>query len=110
MKEPYEGWIKVRKYFTLKEYTPGIYYDVNEPSKAYFEIPVNLSREIFEKITFRLKPNVDYNNLDAALAVFFTPKGVIDAIRIYHPELAMKNIIYLQSKYLEEINRSDLPE
>ncbi|MBE0638319.1 MAG: hypothetical protein IH598_07355 [Bacteroidales bacterium] len=103
--EPFEGLIKIRKYFNLKEVGNDFYIDIDVPSMAYFKIPGLISWELFEDITLRLKPNSEYNNFDAALGVFFTPKGVIDTIRIYHEEIDMANIIYLRGKYLEEIER-----
>lgn len=103
--EPFEGLIKIRKYFSLRVFDEGVYNDMDIPSMAYFEIPAFITWKMFEDITLHLKPNVEYNNFDAALGVFFTPKGVIDAIRIYHAEIDMSNIIYLRGKYLEEIER-----
>lgn len=103
--EPFEGLIKVRKYFSLNIFDTGLYHDIDIPTMAYFQVPAQISWELFEKITLHLKPNVEYNNFDAALGVFFTPKGVIDAIRIYHEKIDMNDIIYLRGKYLEEIER-----
>lgn len=103
--EPFQGLIRVRKYFSLNVLGDGFYSDVDIPSMAYFEIPGLISWEMFEEITYGLKPNVEYNNFDAALGVFFTPKGVIDNIRIFHPEININEVMYLRDKYLEEINR-----
>ena len=103
--DPFEGLIRIRKYFSLIVKGEGLYSDVDIPSMAYFEIPGLISWEMFEEITFGLKPNAEYNNFDAALGVFFTPKGVIDNIRIFHPEINMNEVIYLRDKYLEEIKR-----
>lgn len=103
--EPFEGLIRIRKYFSLMEVDKGLYRDNEIPSMAYFEIPGLTSWEMFEDITLRLKPNVEYNNFDAALGVFFYPKGVIDAIRIYHDSIDLNDVIYLRGKYLEEIQR-----
>jgi len=101
----FNGLIKIRKYFTLDIVDSGIYFDIEVPQMAYFEIPGLLSWNTFEEITYRLKPNVDYNNFDAALGVFFTPKGVVDVVRIFHETLQIKDIRYLREKYLEEISR-----
>ncbi len=103
--EPFNGLIKIRKYFSLIVQENGLYSDADVPSMVYFEIPGLISWDLFEDITLRLKPNVEYNNFDAALGVFFTPKGVIDSIRIFHEEIDMKDIVFLRKKYLEEIAR-----
>ncbi len=103
--EPFNGLIKIRKYFKLKQIEKNLYLDAENPSITYFEIPGMLSWEVFENITYSMKPNVEFNNFDAALGVFFTPLGVIDNVRIYHEEIGLDNIRYLRSKYLEEIAR-----
>jgi hypothetical protein len=72
---------------------------------AYFEIPGLITWDKFEKITLGIKPNVEYNNFDAAMGVFFTPKGVIDIVRIYHKEIHPNEIKILRTKYLDEISR-----
>lgn len=103
--EPYAGLIRVRKYFSLQVRDEGLYSDMDIPSMAYFEIPDQISWELFEEITYGLKPNVEFNNFDAALGVFFTPKKVLDVIRIFHPEIDMKDVEFLRNRYLEEIRR-----
>lgn len=103
--DPFEGLIRIRKYFSLKKHEDGLYSDIDVPQMAYFETPGYINWHIFEDISLRLKPNVEYNNFDAALGVFFTPKGVIDNIRIYHAEINMNDITYLRARYLEEIQR-----
>lgn len=103
--DPFDGLIVVRKYFRLEEVEDAIYCDLDEPSMAYFELPGFITWEKFEKITLGIKPNVEYNNFDAAMGVFFTPKGVIDVVRIYHNEINIKEIKIIRAKYLEEISR-----
>lgn len=103
--DPFDGLIVVRKYFRIEEIDAAIYKDLDEPLMVYFEIPGLLTWEKFEKITLGIKPNVEYNNFDAAMGVFFTPKGVFDVVRIYHKEITLNQIQNLRSKYLEEISR-----
>jgi len=102
---PFDGLIIVRKYFRIEEVADAIYYDLDEHSMAYFEIPRLITWDEFEKVTFRIKPNVEYNNFDAAMGVFFTPKGVNDIVRIYHKEISLDEIKILRTKYLDEISR-----
>lgn len=102
---PFDGLIKIRKYFTLEIVDEGIYFDLDVPHIAYFEVPGQLSWHVFAKITLSLRPNVYYNDFDAALGVFFTKKGVVDVVRIFHEPVEVKDIKYLQKKYLEEVSR-----
>lgn len=103
--EPFDGIIVVRKYFRLEEVEKAFYNDLDEHSMVYFEIPGLITWDEFEKITLGIKPNVEYNNFDAAMGVFFTPKGVIDIVRIYHNAINLTEIKNLRAKYLEEISR-----
>jgi hypothetical protein len=52
-----------------------------------------------------MKMNPDYNNFDAALGVFFTPKGVLDVMRIYRENIQAEDIQRIRTKYLQEIHR-----
>jgi len=103
--EPFDGLIKIRKYFRVENIAEGIYNDLDEPLMVYFEIPGLITWDEFEKMTLGIKPNVEYNNFDAAMGVFFTPKGVIDVVRVYHQEITLQQIQHLRKKYLEEISR-----
>lgn len=102
---PFDGLIKIRKYFTLEKVDDGIYFDLDVPHIAYFEIPGLLTWKSFAKITLSIRPNVENNNFDAALGVFFTPKGVVDVVRIFHESLEINDLNFLRKKYLEEISR-----
>ncbi len=103
--EAFSGLIKIRKYFRLEQISDGLFKDLLMPHMAYFTIPAMLSWNIFESITHNLKVNPEYDNFDSALGVFFTPKGIIDNIRIYHHEIKIEDVEILRSKYLQEIRR-----
>lgn len=103
--EAFSGLIKIRKYFELEEVEDGIYTDCGVSEMAYFIIPTFLSWNVFESLTHNMKVNPDYNNFDAALAVFFTPKGVLDGVRIYKSNIDIEEIKQLKAKYLQEIIR-----
>ena len=103
--EPFYGLIKIRKYFTLDLIEPDLYRDTREPQLLYFVIPSQVSWDNFEAITQNLKLIEDYNNFDAALSIFFTPKGVIDNIRLYREETEMDNIRLVRNRYLQELKR-----
>jgi hypothetical protein len=103
--ESFEGLIKIRKYFSLDLMEDGIYHDIQIPEMVYFTIPTMLSWDVFEALTLNMKMDPDYNNFDAALGVFFTPKGVLDIVRIYRKEIELDDITRIRNKYLLEINR-----
>ncbi|NCA83962.1 MAG: hypothetical protein EOM83_00130 [Clostridia bacterium] len=103
--DPFYGLIKIRKYFTLELIEPEMYHDTRTTQMIYFVIPSLVSWDVFESITHNLKISDEYNNFDAALGVFFTPKGVIDNIRLYREENDMDNIRLVRNRYLQELKR-----
>nr|NQU89903.1 hypothetical protein [Bacteroidota bacterium] len=103
--DPFSSLIKIRKYFTLEKVEEGLYIDKDIREMTYFEVPKQLDWDVFERMTLGMKQNVDFNNFDAALGVFFPPNIVIDTVRIYHDNADIADIKYLRNKYLEEIGR-----
>ncbi len=101
----YEGNIKILKYFLLDELDNGVYMDKESPEMGYFEIPVKLDFDTFEKITLHIKRNIKENNWDGALGVFFRKQGVVDFIRIYDQNVCLGQCLFLMEKYREEISR-----
>lgn len=63
--------IVVNKTFNVAEIGEGIYKDLDDKSKYYFELPIQLSWEQFKKYTENIKYNFDNNNFDAAQGVFY---------------------------------------
>lgn len=103
--KPYGGLIRITKYFLLDELDNGIYMDQETPEMGYFEIPVELPWDVFERITLDLKRNMDEANWDAALGVLFRKKGLVDVIRIFDTNVCLGQCLFLMEKYREEIKK-----
>jgi len=101
----YQGDIKILKYFILDELDNGVYMDKETPEMAYFEIPLRLDLDTFEKITLHIKRNLMENNWDAATGIFYRKKGLVDFIRIYDQNVCLGQCLFLMEKYTDEINR-----
>jgi hypothetical protein len=101
----FEGLIKIRKYFDLEVLDKEIFHDTQIPEMVYFTVPVLLSWDDFESLTLNMKMDPDYNNFDAALGAFFTPKGVIDVVRIYRKDIDLEDVKRIRNKYHQEIKR-----
>ena len=102
-----EGIIKVMKHFELSEVEEGIYKDNENPLMCYFQVPVNLSWKVFEKITYSIKNNISNSNFDAAQGVIYL-KDIVDIVRIYMKDLEGGFLKELQTLYLEEIRKVNL--
>ncbi len=103
--KPYEGLIKIKKYFLLDELDNGIYMDKENPEMGYFEIPVKLPFDQFEQMTLDIKRNIKENNWDAALGILYRKTGLIDVIRIYDSNVCLGQCLFLNEKYHKEINK-----
>jgi hypothetical protein len=98
------GLIKVNKYFELRQIEEGIYSDLVDLRMFYLEVPLPLNWKLFEQITFSIKNNIDNRNFDAALGLLYR-KDLTDVVRIFEKECSIDRLVYIRSKYLDEINR-----
>lgn len=103
--KPYDGLIKVRKYFVLDSPAAGLYMDNIEPQMCYIQIPGNLKWNDFEKLTISLKRNLDDNKFDAAMGTIYRKNCLIDMVRIYDEHIGPEKIELLKSKYVDAVKK-----
>lgn len=103
--EPYEGIIKVRKYFELKSQTQGVYLDIKEPRMYYFVIPEELSWEHFEKMVLDIKRNTEDPKFDAALGIIYMKDCLVDLVRIFDENVSEAKINKLKDKFIQEVQK-----
>lgn len=97
--------IKVEKSFYLKEEKEGIYRDLEESSKCYFDLPAQITWEQFVSITHDVKNNLENNLFDAAMGLFYRKSGVVDMVRIYDKEKTPDRIQHLHEMYQSRVER-----
>lgn len=97
--------ITVNKGFLVCEKTTGIYQDLEEDSKCYFELPEQIDWEDFCNITADIKNNITSNNFDAAQGVFYRKKEIVDVVRIYDQDKNLEKMQKLQKMYNEKIKK-----
>jgi len=102
---PYEGIIKVNKYFGLKNAGDGCYFDDDESQMCYFQIPIQLEWNQFEKMVLDIKRNTEDNKFDAALGTFIRKNCLIDMVRIYDEEINHQRLVAIREKFLKEIDQ-----
>ena len=102
---PYEGVIKINKFFSLSNPEKGLYLDIAEPEMCYIEIPAHLKWSTFEKMTHEIKANTEDNKFDAAIGAFYRQDCLLDVVRIYDKNIDNHKINTIKDKYLEVINR-----
>ncbi len=100
---PYEGLIKIKKFFLLKETEKGYYLDARESNMCYFEIPQHIKWSVFERITIDIKQNTEENKFDAALGTLYKGGALTDIIRIFDEHIDSNKIGKIKKRYLDAI-------
>ncbi len=105
--EPYEGLIRIKKYFILEPITDCTLKDIEVPAMTYFQIPKIVDWNSFQTMTEDIKRNIDDPNFDAALATIYRRSGLIDYIRIYDSECSQEKLDLIRKKYIQRMKKLD---
>ncbi|MFO7655758.1 MAG: hypothetical protein R6W78_01720 [Bacteroidales bacterium] len=103
-----EAKIKVFKHFRIIEIEQGVYRDLTEGEKFYFNIPVQLNWKLFEYFIKRVKLNLSNPNFDAAMGVINRFTGPEDVIRIYDPDKTLERAIEIKRHFNKEFNKEKM--
>ncbi|HAQ65648.1 MAG TPA: hypothetical protein DCR43_07340 [Bacteroidales bacterium] len=103
---PYEGVIRIKRYFSLEKTGESIYRDTVHKEMCYLLIPDELHWDRFEQITLHIKRNIHIGNFDAAVGFFYDNKGVRDFVRIFSPGIELEALEAIRDKYLQEMSRN----
>ncbi|MCF8368910.1 MAG: hypothetical protein K9G76_07690 [Bacteroidales bacterium] len=106
--KPYDGLIRIRKYFLLESPEPGFYTDVEDTLMCYIQIPAYLKWIEFEKITLSMKRNMDDIKWDAALGTIYRNNCLVDMVRIYDEHIDREKVMLIKSKYLEAVKKTKI--
>ncbi|MBM3436996.1 MAG: hypothetical protein FJY07_12360 [Bacteroidetes bacterium] len=101
--KPYQGLITINRYFVIESIYPGIYKDLEDPQFCYFQIPVKLDWDTFEKITLHMKWNMEDNKFDAAIGTIIRKNSLMDIVRIYDENVTVEKLINIREKYFDAI-------
>jgi hypothetical protein len=99
------GLIKVKKFFTFKVLEPNFYLDNKQDFTGFFRIPEQLSWNLFEEITKKVKNNWVGNDFDAALASAYINHEIHDLVRIYSRELNLEMMKIISDQYNYQLSR-----
>jgi len=99
------GQITIQKHFNMEQMAEGIFKDLDEENTSYLQIPIEIKWPQFKRMTLKIKNNMDNNNFDAALGLFYRKGGLADFIRIYDKNADIKRLEDLKTRYMNEISR-----
>lgn len=102
---PYEGIIRIKRYFTFEVLAEGIFRDTIHPGLSFVLLPDELSWEKFEAITLHVKRNLNVITFDAATGFYYDMTGVRDFVRIYAPSISLSDLQVIRDKYIHELTR-----
>ncbi|HDZ40705.1 MAG TPA: hypothetical protein ENH59_03370 [Bacteroidetes bacterium] len=102
---PFEGIIRVTKYFKTEEAEKGIFFDLENPFFAYLHIDRHMDWNTFEKIYRDVRNNITEFSFDAALATMYDEKGLIDFIRIYDEKSSLEKLRTVYRKFKDVTGR-----
>ncbi len=99
------GLIIINKSFYIEELQESIYNDLEENSKFYIELPVDLKWDDFKEFTASIKNNIDNSNFAAAQGVFYRKHGIIEVVRLYICKGERDKLEIIQKMYIEHIKK-----
>jgi len=102
---PFDGIIRVTKYFKIEKIDDGIFidctFDCKNSHRAYLQIDKKLQWDTFEKIYRDVRNNIIDFSFDAALVTMYDENGMLDFIRIYDRKRTEEKLKILYKKFRE---------
>jgi len=93
--------IRLQKYITFRQVGEGLYLDVDDASKGYFELPKYHKWDEFKDLTREAKYDTSILYFDAAQAVIIEKNRVIDLVRIYREHLTVDKLSDIRDRYIK---------
>ncbi len=102
---PFEGIIRITKYFKTEQVEEGIYLDLDNPYFAYLHIDKHLRWNTFENVSRDIKNNITDFSFDAALATMYNEQGILDFVRTYDEKKTVEKLRTIYSKLKDRLVR-----
>ncbi|MBN1990448.1 MAG: hypothetical protein JW783_13680 [Bacteroidales bacterium] len=97
--------ITVHKSFLVEVVADGVYKNITEENKFYFELDSALTWEQFKAATEAVRNNIPNNLFDAALGFFWALQGPADVVRIYDTKAKLERVNEIKRFYDAAIKR-----
>ncbi len=94
------GIIHLSKFLHLRPQGDGLFFDVRDTNKGYFTLPHHLDWESFKELTTETKYDTDILFFDAAQAMIYHDRQVVELVRIYRENLDMEKLRAIRNRYL----------
>lgn len=100
-----KGIIKVSKYLILNQLNEDVYQDAEDRNTLFFEVPCQMNWKLFEKVTLGVKANIPDRNFDAALAIIYRKRGIVDLVRVFDKHMNEDKLVEIRKRYSSELAR-----
>ncbi len=95
--------IRMQKFFSLKQVSDNVMFDIKEPDHAYFFIDKPLKWKNFEHTTMLIKSNWHRTLFDAAMGHFYVDFKIRDMVRIYDTSLKLDDVEGIAKLYRDMV-------
>ncbi len=103
MSKPKTAFIKVKRFFNIKEVEKGIFKDKEDTH--YIIIDKKIEWEMFRKMTKNVKNNISNNNFDIVNGAFYMNHTLVDFIRVFKPDCKLSLLEEIRTEYQKQINK-----
>ena len=97
------GLIRIEKVFRLEKIDDFVFRDLDDVLTYYLQIPYSFNWNLFKKVTYTLKNNLENRNFDAAMGFVYRSE-LFDFVRIY-AKTDLSRLRIIREKYLKEIEK-----
>jgi hypothetical protein len=93
--------IRLQKFFYLEVLGDGLFLDATDPNKGYFALPRFMDWQGFKHLTTEAKYDTSILFFDAAQALYFENKAIVDLARVYREHLSVEKLREIRERYLK---------
>jgi len=85
--------------YLLPSGADGLYMDADDPTKAYFEMPVHLSWQDFKSLTTQARYDTSILYFDAAQAAMVKNGDVVDLVRVFRERITLEQLQAIADRF-----------
>ncbi len=97
--------IMLQKFLNLNPLGNGLYLDAENQCKGYFSIPVFFEWERFKMLALNAKYDTSILFFDAAQALFYENRNIIDLVRVYKEHLTVEKLTAIRDRFLKVLDQ-----
>ncbi len=101
------AFIRIKKFFYMKEFESGYFCDLVDENHSYFKLSRKLTYEEFTEVAKKAAYNLEIIDYDAALASYFENYKVHQLIRIYWGNNCSETLKQIRDEFVKKTEKLD---